>query len=162
VHKRTYWNVLFFLNMEKQRRLPLRITLILLVVLSNTAWNVVRLWTGISWRLPLATYAREPGPFYVVLTGGAFAIAGSGILCGFWRRAPWAPTALLLGAWTYVLWMWADRLIFQAHQRANWPFAAVLTAAFLGWATAIALDTKNQAYLGREANEREFENHSSA
>ena len=148
--------------MKMQHRLPLRITLILCVVLSCTAWNLVRLWTGIAWRTPLAMYASEPGPLYVTLSGAAFAAVGLSILWGFWRRASWAPMALLFGAWIYVLWAWADRLIFQTQERANWPFAAVLTAAFLGWATAIALDKRNQAYLGREANEREFQKHSSA
>jgi hypothetical protein len=61
----------------------------------------------------------------------------------------------------YVLWIWADKLIFQTQGRASWPFAAVLTAALLGWATAVALDKDNQAYLGKEANEREFQNQSS-
>jgi hypothetical protein len=148
--------------MRRQGRLPLRITLILGVVLFSTAWNIVRAWTGIAWSQPLVSYARHPGPLYVSLSGGAFAVLGSVILWGFGRRVPWAPLALLFGAWIYVLWIWADKLIFQTQERANWPFAAVLTAAFLGWATAVALDKNNQAYLGKEANEREFQKQSSA
>ena len=129
----------------------------LAVVLISTAWNILRVWTGISWSQQLDNYARHPGSMYVALSGGAFAVLGSGILWGFWRRAPWAPMALLFGAWIYVLWLWGDKLIFQTQERANWPFAAVLTAGFLGWATAVALDKNNQAYLGKEANEREFQ-----
>ena len=142
--------------------LPLRITLMLCLVLTSTVWNVVRLWTGISWSVPLRTYAPEPGPVYVAVSGGAFALVGSGILWGFWRRASWAPRALLLGAWLYVLWIWADRLVFQTQARSNWPFAAVLTAALLAWTTVVALDKRNQAYLGKEANERRLQHHPSA
>ena len=148
--------------MRLRPRLPFRITLILWVVLTSTAWNVVRVWTGISWRIPLAAYAREPGPLYVAVSGAVFVLLGVSVLWGFWRREWWAARALLLGAWIYVLWVWADRLIFQTQDRSNWPFAAVLTAAFLAWTTIVALDKRNQAYLGKEANERKFQHHPSA
>jgi hypothetical protein len=150
------------LDVQLRPRLPLRITLILCVVLTTTAWNVVRAWTGVSWRVPLDVYARQPGSLYVALTGAAFALLGVAILWGFWRRASWAPRALLLGAWIYVLWVWADRLVFQMQDRSSWPFAAVSTAALLSWTTIVALDKRNQAYLGKEANERRFQHHPSA
>ena len=140
----------------------MRITLILVVVLIITVWNFVRAWTGISWSDALEAYARRPGALYVSLSGGTFALLGSSILWAFLRRLAWAPMALLVGAWTYVLWIWADKLIFQTQERANWPFAAVLTAAFLGWVTAVALDKNNQLYLRKEANERKFQKQSSA
>jgi hypothetical protein len=137
--------------------LPLRITLVLWVVLITTAWNTARAATSIAWSRLLAKYAAHPGPLYIGLTGAVFALAGAAILWAFWRRAGWAPAALIAGSWIYVAWGWGDRLIFQGQSRTSWPFAAVVTALALLWISAVALDGRNRAYFGKEANGRKFE-----
>ncbi|MFN2119481.1 MAG: hypothetical protein ACK2T0_03745 [Anaerolineales bacterium] len=142
--------------------LPVRITLVLWVVLISTVWNTVRAVTSIAWSGLLAKYAREPGPVYIGLTGALFAIVGGVILWAFWHRSRWAPAALIGGSWIYVAWGWADRLAFQAQSRANWPFAAVATAAGLLWITAVALDRRNRAYFGKEANGRKLKDDTTA
>jgi hypothetical protein len=142
--------------------LPLRITLVLGMVLITTAWNIVRAVTSVAWGALLAKYAGEPGPLYIGLTGTLFAGAGAAILWAFWHRSKWAPTALIAGSWVYVAWGWADRLIFQGESRASWPIAALATAGILLWITAVALDRRNRAYFGREANGRQLEDDTTA
>ena len=142
--------------------LPLRITLVLWVVLITTVWNVTRVATSIAWSGLLAKYAVQPGPAYVGLTGALFALLGAVILWAFWRRRGWAPAVLVGGSWIYVAWGWADRLIFQDQSRANWPFTAVVTAAALIWITAVAMDKRNRAYFGKEANGRKLEDDATA
>jgi len=142
--------------------LPLRITLVLWVVLLTTVWNVVRAVTSIAWTGLLAKFAGEPGPVYIGLTGALFAIGGAVILWAFWHRSAWAPAALIGGSWIYVAWGWADRLAFQDQSRASWPFAAVAAAGALLWITAVALDRRNGAYFGKEANGRKLEDDTAA
>lgn len=142
--------------------LPLRITLVLCVVLITTVWNVARAATSIVWSGLLTKYAARPGPVYIGLTGTLFAVLGAAILWAFWHRSGWAPIALIGGSWIYVAWGWADRLIFQGQSRANWPFTAVATAVALVWITAVALDGRNRAYFGKEANGRKFEDDAAA
>jgi hypothetical protein len=142
-----------------KRSLPLRITLALSVVLITTLWCFTRAVTGFLWSGLLATYAKIPGPWYIGLTGAVFGLVGACILWAFWRRKDWAPVALVGGTWAYVAWSWADRLMFQSQARANWPFAAVVTAVILVWMTAVALDRRNRAYFRKEANGRQFRNY---
>jgi hypothetical protein len=137
--------------------LPLRITLVLCAVFITTVWNIARAATSIAWSGLLAKYAGQPGPVYIGLTGALFAAVGTAILWAFWHRSGWAPAALIGGSWVYVAWGWADRLVLQGRARANWPFAAVVTAAALVWITAVALDRRNRAYFGKEANGRKLE-----
>jgi hypothetical protein len=125
-------------------------------VLITTLWNLARAITGFAWSGLLAKYAESPGPWYIGLSGGLFAIAGVGLLWAFLRRSGWAPIALVAATWIYVAWSWSDRLLFQSVTRANWPFAAVITAVALIWMTAVALDKRNRAYFGKEANGRQL------
>jgi hypothetical protein len=136
----------------------MRITLALAVVLITTGWNVTRAITALAWSRLLAKYTGSPGPLYIGLTGAIFGILGGAVLWAFWRRMEWAPGALVGSTWIYVAWSWLDRLLLQTRFRANWPFAAVVTAMVLVWITSVALDRRNRAYFGKEANGRKFKN----
>lgn len=148
--------------MKHRQPVPLRITLLLCLVLITTAWNVVRLWTSIAWRVPLETYARYPGPLYVGLTGIAWAAAGLTVLWAIWRRRHWSTQALIAAALAYAAWVWLDRLVVQSQRAANWPFALIATIVLLAFVVTTALDPRLRAYFGREAHERQIQGRSSA
>ena len=133
--------------MNMHSRLPMRITLLLLLVLTITAWNVVRLATSIAWHDTLETYSLRPGPSYIGLTGLIWTLIGLFLLWSFWRGAPWTRWVLLIAAGLYAAWVWADRLLVQVQMRANWPFDLFATGVLLVYTVAIVLDPRNQIYF---------------
>ncbi len=109
--------------------------------------NAVRVITVFAWHAALETYAPQPGLVYIGATGGIWAMAGTMLLWGIWRRTAWALKAALIGALVYATWVWTDRLGLQARPGANWEFSLLATVVLLGGVAAVALDPKNQAYF---------------
>jgi hypothetical protein len=124
-------------------------------VLITSAWNLIRVWGGLSFREGIQAYAAWPGPTYVIATGAFWALCGLVTLIAFWRRTPWADRALLGASVAYVAWLWVDRLAIQPRVPVNWPFSLVTNVVLLAVISAVALDARNRYYLGREAHERE-------
>jgi peptidoglycan/LPS O-acetylase OafA/YrhL len=114
--------------------------------------------TSFVWRTALDAYAPRLGALYIGLTGALWAAAGIYVLVGYWRRSPWAPTALLASANLYAAWIWADKVMAQAQTMSNWPFDLAVTIVLLGFITAVAVDRRNRRYFGKEAHERERQN----
>ncbi len=134
---------------------PFRTTLCGLLVLITVASRLVRLETGIAWAGVLKSYAPLPGPVYIGVTGGIWVAAGCAILWGLWRRTRWGRWSLLIGAWLYAIWAWADRILLQAGGSPNWKFDLIWTVLVLGFITAVCLDIGVRKSLGEEAHERE-------
>lgn len=134
--------------------LPLRITLVLWLVLTSAVWNLMRVWGGLALRAGIQEYAAWPGPAYVIITGGLWALCGLVIVASFWRRAAWADKALLFGALAYTAWLWLDRLVVQPRLPGNWPFSLLTNAVLLAFTAVVALDPRNRYHLGKEAHER--------
>jgi hypothetical protein len=130
--------------------LPFRVTVLIWVVLSLTVWNLLRLWTALTWRARLAEFAPVPGPLYTGLSGGFWVLAGLFVLGSLWKGFPWQRRVLLAGALLYALWYWADRLLFQAA-RPDWLFNAIVTTLLL----LHVFYTLNSDYFRREAYERQ-------
>lgn len=136
---------------------PIRITLLALLVLTITAWNLIRLATSLAWGEAFQTYAAHPGRIYIGLTGAIWTLAGAMILRAIWRRSRWALEALTIAGYLYAAWSWFDRLVLQTSIPSNWLFALIVTVALLGFATGIALDPRSRAYFGKEAHGRKIQ-----
>jgi hypothetical protein len=132
---------------QKLPKLPIRITLLLWMVLTITAWNLVRLVTSIGWRVTLETYAPWPGPFYIGLTGAIWTLMGLFLFWSFVVGASWSRIGLLICGFVYSIWFWVDRLFIQPQVRANWTFGLLVTIILLGFTSAVVLDTHNQIYF---------------
>jgi hypothetical protein len=133
--------------MHSRSKFPLRITILLWMVLTITAWNFVRLVTSIAWHNTLETYATKPGPFYIGLTGTIWTLIGLFLLWSFIRGAQWTRLVLLITGSCYSIWIWVDKLFVQASLRANWPFDLLTTMLLLGYTVVIVLDPHNQIYF---------------
>ena len=144
--------------MQPHSKLPLRITLLLILVLIITAWNIFRLATSIIWRVTLETYDPWPGPFYIGFTGAIWTLTGLALLWSFLSGLRWTRPAILIPCFAYGIWFWVDRLFTQPQVRANWPFDLLATFILLGFTTAVVLDPYNHIYFKRETHDREFEN----
>ena len=142
---------------DDQRRrigLPLRITLLLILVLITTVWSAVRLLTAIAWSGTLQTYESGPLVLYAAATGAFWTLAGGFILWSFWRGKRYTRLALLAAAGGYALWAWIDRLVIQPGAHANWRFALLTTAVLLIYTAAVALDPHNRIFFDRESYDR--------
>jgi len=143
-------------------RLPLRITLVLWLVLITSAWNVIRVWGGLSLHGVLDKYVGWSEEAYICLTGAFWAATGLLILGAFWRRAWWADRLLLAAALGYSGWLWFDRLLVAASVPANWPFALAINGTLLAVTAVVSVDRRNRYYLRREAHEREEQDRQTA
>lgn len=148
--------------MAPRRRLPLRITLLLAVVLIVTVLSAVRLSTALAWRNTLDAYMPGPLLAYAAGSGAVWTIAGIGILWAFRRRVRRLRWILLGASGAYAAWAWADRLLLQSSPRSDWPFDLLLTILLLAFAAFVLLDPHNQPFLRRESHERKRENAESA
>ena len=115
-----------------------RATPLLLVVLSLTVWQALRIQTALAWYDLLQEFAPRPGPIYTAVTGAFWFAVGAWLLWRIWRRQSRTANLLLVAAVGYTIWYWADRLILQAP-RANWPFTLVLNIVLLAYVLALAI-----------------------
>jgi hypothetical protein len=139
------------------RRPPARVTLLLGMVLSLTAWSAARLYTALAWRAILDELAAMPGPAYIAATGTAWTAVGLFLLWSIWRGKAWTRPAILAAAGAYGAWAWADRLLIRAWAPPSWPFALVVTILALAYTAWVVLDPDNIPYFQSEAYDRPSE-----
>ena len=147
---------------ESARPLPVRITLVLILVLITAVWNLIRLWASVILAGVLEKYSPWPGPAYIGITGAVFGGLGLALCWGIWRRARWAPLATLGGAAGYAAWSWLDQLFIQPQLSSGWLFWLGVTAIAVGFVAVVALDPRNRLYFGKEAHEREEQDRSAS
>jgi hypothetical protein len=111
-------------------KLPFRVTLLIWLVLTLTAWNILKLWTLLSWRPTLAEFSIQPAPAISSLSSIVWSFLGGLILFGIWQSKTWTGRLLIFTAAGYSAWYWVDRLAWQGP-RPNWPFAVLLNLALM-------------------------------
>jgi hypothetical protein len=130
---------------------PLRVTLLLLLVLSLMTWNGLRLWTSLAWRNVLNEFSVQPSPTITAVSGAVWVVTGVILILGIWQKKAWAAKLLIGASAGYTVWYWSERLIWQ-NPHPNWPFVVIVNL------TALVLILFNIKLLSREAYERKFEN----
>ena len=129
-------------------KFPFRVTLLLCLVLLFTVWNLLRIWTALSWQNTLHEFSAQPAVWVISLSGIFWALMGAVLIWSVWQRVPWAKKFLLGAVAGYMAWYWGERLIWEMP-RPNWPFAVILNLVLIIF---IIYTTKS---LTREAYERE-------
>ena len=128
-----------------------RVTLLLWLVLSLTAWNALRVWTSIAWRTVLQEFSSQPAYTVIAISGAIWMVTGMILAWSIWQRKAWAAKLLLGASAGYTVWYWSERLIWQ-NPHPNWTFAVIVNLVVLGF---ILFTTKS---LSREAYEQKIEN----
>src|SRR5215212_3180301 len=72
-----------------QRR-PLGVTLFLWMVLSLSAWGLLRFFGALSWWDVLSQFGARLSPLYLAITGAGWALFGTVLFWGIFSRKPWA------------------------------------------------------------------------
>ncbi len=132
-------------------KIPLRVTLLLWLVLSLTAWNILRLWTALAWRDVLNEFSSQPSPSVLGISGAIWSVCGIIVLWSIWQKKAWAAKLLIGASAGYSLWVWIERLVWQ-NPHPNWLFAVIVNLVLIVF---ILFATKS---LTREAHERNIEN----
>ena len=132
-------------------RHPVRVTLLLWLVLTLSAWNGLRLWTALSWHNIVDEFSAQPSSAVIAISGGVWMVIGIILVWGILQRKAWAVKLLLGASAGYTVWYWSERFIWQSPH-PNWLFAVIVNLGLLAF---ILFTTK---LLTREAHERKNEN----
>jgi hypothetical protein len=129
----------------------LRVTLLLWLVLTLSAWNALRLWTALAWHNVLDEFSAQPASTVTTICGAVWMVTGVILIWSIWQKKGWAAKLLFGASAGYTVWYWSERLIWQTPH-PNWLFAVIVNLALL----IFILFTKRS--LTREAHERKIEN----
>ena len=132
-------------------KLPLRVTLLLLLVLSLTTWNALRLWTSLAWQNVLNEFSVQPSPMVTAGSGAFWVITGIILVWSILQKKAWATKLLIGAAAGYTVWYWTERFVWQ-NPHPNWLFAVIVNLA------VIIFILFNIKTLSREAYEQKIEN----
>jgi hypothetical protein len=107
---------------------PFRVTLLLWLVLSLSAWGAIRLFGTFRWWSVLNEFGARPSPLYLSITGAGWIVVGGVLLWSLFSGKSWARLAIPLSIFLWVMEYWVERMFFEAP-RANFFFA--LSASIL-------------------------------
>jgi hypothetical protein len=129
----------------------LRVTLLIWLVLTLTAWNAVGLWTALAWKKVLTQYSSQPAPAITLISSIIWLSLAVLLLWGILQTKAWTSKLLFWVSTTYTLWYWFERLAWE-NSHPNWLFAVVVNLAIL-----IFISFTLRA-VSREDHERKIEN----
>ena len=136
----------FYNQWRAMKNRSFRVTLALWLVLTLTIWNLIRVWTSITWREALNEFSAQPAAAITTTSGILWTALGVLLLWSIWKKEAWAAKLLFGATAGYTIWYWSERLIWQ-KPHPNWPFAVIVNLVLLIF---ILFTTK---LLSREAYE---------
>src|SRR4051812_39400893 len=100
---------------------PLPVTIVILFVLSITAWNGLRAFAAIiNWDI-LSRFNGKPE--YIFTSGLIWVVAGLALFMALANRKRFALRIGLVLSILYIVWYWLDRLALQASPASNVTFS---------------------------------------
>lgn len=136
-------------NINKKPKRPFLILLVCLVYAGLVVFGWVRVQQAVqNWSLETSLLGQF-FPFYSVVSGAAWGLAGAPAIASLWLRLRWARPAAWTAAIFYPLTFWLEKvLVLQSPTKfTNWPFDAGVTIIWLLF-VALALHLKsNREFL---------------
>ena len=137
---------------------PFGVTLLLWMVLSLSAWGAVRLAASLRWWDVLSEFESRLSPGYLSITGAGWVVAGGVLMMGMLSRRKWSYPAIPIFVILWLSMRWVERIFFQS-ERANLPFAVILSVIFLAVTVVCALHRSTKHFLTRsEEHEQHNQN----
>ena len=130
------------------RRRPFGVTLLLWLVLSLSAWGVVRLLAALRWWDVLNEFGASLSPLYLFITGAGWAVAGGVLLWGLFSGKPWTRLAIPVSISVWLVGYWIERMFFESP-RANLSFAFIASVLLLVLTFVSAFNRKTKQFLIR-------------
>ncbi len=133
-------------KVNRMKKFSFRATLLLALVLSLTAWNILRLITSLAWRATLIEFAGAKIAAVETISAAVWSVAGAIVAWSILRRKSWAANLLVAAAFAYTIWYWCERLFLQ-NPRPNGLFVVILNLAALALVGfAVAQDKSRVTY----------------
>ena len=127
---------------------PFGVTLFLWLVLSLSAWGLLRFFAALRWWNVLDQFDARLSPLYLSITGAGWAIAGVVLLWSIWAGKPWAHPAVPVAVGLWLVEYWIERIFFQSS-RANTPFMISISVLLLAVTLISAVNRKTKNFLTR-------------
>jgi hypothetical protein len=141
---------------ENDRRRPITVTILAILVLIIAMANLVRFWAALQNWGTLTRLEVQPGPWYFALTGLVWGLLGCWLVWVVWRGKPGCKKAIIAISASYLLYFWLDRLVFQNHVRQlNAPFITGVVILVVFYMVLTLLLPSNQEFFSRK-NEQSF------
>ena len=141
-------------------RRPFGVTLFLWMVLSLSAWGLIRLVATLRWWDVLYEFKASLSPLYLSITGAGWSIAGAVLLWSLWSGKAWSRLAILASILLWLAEYWIERLFFQLP-RPNLLFTLAMSALLLALTFASALNRSTKNFFTK-SEEHEQSNENSA
>lgn len=138
---------------------PFGVTLFLWLVLSLSAWGLLRLSAALRWWDVLTQYHASLSPLYLSITGAGWAVAGAALLWSIWAGKPWAHLAIPVAVVFWLVEYWVERLFFEIP-RANQPFMIVVSILLLVGTWISAFNRSTKKFLLRNEEHEQPKTHS--
>jgi hypothetical protein len=130
------------------RKRPFSVTLLLWLVLSLSAWGLVRLIAALRWWDLLNEFGARLSPLYLSSTGACWIIAGTVILWGLFGGRPWTRLAIFSAICVGLIQYWIERIFFESA-RANLVFALIASILLFIVTLISAFNRKTQEFFIR-------------
>jgi hypothetical protein len=136
------------------RRRPFGVTLLLWLVLSLSAWGLVRLIAALRWSDLLNEFGARLGLLYLSITGAGWMVAGAVLLWGLFSGRTWTPLAILISISIWLIQYWIERIFFELP-RANLVFALIASILLFIVTFISAFNRKtNEFFIRSEEHEQ--------
>ena len=144
------------------RKRPFGVTLLLWLVLSLSAWGLVRLLAALRWWNVLYEFEARLSPLVLSITGVIWLIVGGVLLWGLFSGRLWMYLAIPIAIAVWLIEYWIERLFFESP-RANFPFALIasLLLFIVTLISAFNRSTK-EFFIRSEEHEQPIEDSDSA
>jgi hypothetical protein len=130
------------------RKRPFGVTLLLWLVLSLSAWGVVRLLAALRWWDVLNEFGASLSPLYLSISGIGWALIGIALLYGLFSGKPWVRPAIPISILLWLMGYWIERLAFESP-RANLPFAFLISLLLFAVTLVSAFNRNTKKFLMR-------------
>ena len=140
-----------------QRR-PFGVTLLLSLVLSLSAWGLLRFAAAARWWDVLNDKDALLSPLYLSITGVAWGVAGIVLLWSIWSVKRWAYRAVPISVFVWLAEYWVERIFFQAP-RPNLSFTIFASILLLLTTIGIAFHRKTKTYLTKSEEHEQPDEH---
>ncbi|HLO32487.1 MAG TPA: hypothetical protein VK249_25295 [Anaerolineales bacterium] len=140
------------------RKRPFGVTLLLWLVLSLSAWGLVRLFAALRWWNVLNEFGARLSPLYLFITGAGWAIIGGVLFWGLFGGKRWTRLAICISIFLWLMGYWMERIFFESP-RANFLFALIASVLLFIVTLISALNRKTEKFLLRSEEHEQPNEH---